>query len=107
MKNGGYGLAHIRKRHPDVNWDKIVDTINNGKKINAENQNGNPAKTAGSSSNSAYVLKLAQKALLSSKIGKNQKKLRFALKNGKNAARFATNTNLERRLIEKIWSHGR
>ena len=37
LKNGWYGLAHIRKRHPDINWDKIVDTINNGKIENAEN----------------------------------------------------------------------
>ena len=27
----GYGLAHISKRHPDIIWSKIVDTINNGK----------------------------------------------------------------------------
>ena len=28
---GGYGLAHISKRHPDIIWSKIVDTIDNGK----------------------------------------------------------------------------
>ena len=27
---GGYGLAHIMKRHPDINWNKIVDVISNG-----------------------------------------------------------------------------
>ena len=28
---GGYGLAHILKRHPDVDWNKIALTIQNGK----------------------------------------------------------------------------
>ncbi len=28
--DGGYGLAHIMKRHPDINWNKIVDVISNG-----------------------------------------------------------------------------
>ena len=28
--DSGYGLAHIMKRHPDINWNKIVDVISNG-----------------------------------------------------------------------------
>ena len=51
-----------------------------GKKINAENKNGNPAKAAGSSSNSASVLKVAQKLLLSTGFDVNSdKNIRFSI----------------------------
>ncbi|MBQ9804152.1 MAG: hypothetical protein IJW35_04835 [Lentisphaeria bacterium] len=48
---------------------------NAGKELNdAEEKNGNPTKTAGSSSNSAFVLKIAQNALLSSGFDVNSDK---------------------------------
>ena len=51
-----------------------------GKKINAEEKNGNPTKTAGSSSNSAFVLKVAQNALLSSGFDVNSdENVRFSI----------------------------
>ena len=121
LKNGGYGLAHIRKRHPDVNWDKIVDTINNGKIENAGkgkkvlisddgkvilfiNQKGrNWVITAFSKTSAEEILSASAKngsdafyrkgittiGEVWENASENQKKLRFSLKNGENAARFA------------------